>query len=110
MKKGRCSDEITNSGGIMVKGIKAAHGEKMIELRVKFWTNGIASSKDEVFQKNAWDSGMLVLETNHLHGIKNIKNVPFHSMSDLPGKIEKMLIAHGIILRHGRHSGKLYGK
>jgi hypothetical protein len=90
--------------------VRSVHGEKMIEVRIKFWTNNIASEKDHVEQKVAWDLGVLVLEKNTLHGIKPKSPVPFHSLADLPGVLEKSLAAHGVKLKHGGRSSKVYSK
>jgi hypothetical protein len=44
--------------------VEAVHGEKMIEVRVKFWTNGIAEEKDHVLPRHGCDSGMVNIERN----------------------------------------------
>lgn len=93
-----------------MKSKKGTYGEKMIELRVKFWTNDIAPKSGDVLPKHCWDSGMIVFERNHLHEIANKKNQPFHSLPDLIGKIEKMLISHGVTLHHGNRSRKTFSK
>jgi len=33
---------------------RATQGEKMIEVRISFWTNKIAAKKDEIVPKHAW--------------------------------------------------------
>ena len=40
-------------------GIKSNDNEKMIEIRVKFWTDSIAKTKGNIVPKNSWDSGVV---------------------------------------------------
>jgi hypothetical protein len=90
-----------------MKSIKAVHGEKMIEIRIKFWTNNIASSKGDVIPKTCWDCGMIVMEKNSLHGIKPQTPLPFPTFSSISRVIEKVLVQHGIKMKHGSKSSKL---
>ncbi|MEE8575093.1 MAG: hypothetical protein V3T30_06740, partial [Thermodesulfobacteriota bacterium] len=77
---------------------KAKHGEKMIELKVRFWTNDIAPGKDSVLPKNAWACGVVRMQSNESHEIVAENPLPFNSLMDLPAAIEKVLIKHGIVL------------
>ena len=76
-------------------------GNRMITVKVRFWTNDI-SSKGEVTPKHGWASGMVNLETNPLHDIKSSPTLPFHSLLDIGAVIEKVLLRDGIKLRASR--------
>ena len=70
----------------------------MIEVKVRFWTNDIASAANEIVPKHAWASGMVRMESNESHGISPGNPAPFHSLMDLTAVIEKVLVAHGVTL------------
>lgn len=78
--------------------LDARYGEKMIEVRVRFWTNDIASGEDKVVAKNARCSGVVRMKKNSLHGISGGRAIPFNSLLEIPSAIEKTLIEHGIKL------------
>lgn len=80
--------------------VKAKHRERMIEVKVRFWTNDIAEGRGYIRPKHAWASGVVRMERNESHGIIPKKPIIFHSLMDIPAKIEKALIDHGIVL-HG---------
>ncbi len=83
----------------------AKHGEKMIEVRLRFWTDGLAA-KDSVIPKHAWTGGVVRIEANQTHGIKPAKPVPFNSLMDVGAVVEKVLVAHGVILHPSRRMQK----
>ena len=85
---------------------EAAHGQKMIEVKVRFWTNDIANDKGKIIPKHAWSSGVVRMEGNKSHGIIPDKPLPFHSLMDLSAVIEKVLINHGIVLHPSRRMRK----
>lgn len=80
------------------EGSKAATGQRMIELKVRFWTNNLADAKGLIRPKHAWSSGVVRIEPNSSHGIAAGKPVPFNSLMHLPAVMEKVLIQHGIVL------------
>ena len=84
---------------------KAASGEKMIEVKLRFWTNNIAKG-GKIQPKHAWDSGVVRMEGNPSHGIKPGNPKPFHSLSNAASIVEDVLIAHGIKLHSWRKSKK----
>lgn len=86
--------------------LDAEHGEKMIEVKLRFWTNNIAEKKGQVVPKNAWAAGVVRIERNESHGIKPGKPLPFHSMLDIGAVIEKVLIEHGVVLHPSRKMKK----
>ena len=79
---------------------KANHGERMIEVRVRFWTNDIVEGqvRGEVLPKHAWSSGVVAMDRNETHGISPEAPKPFHTLMDMPSVIEKVLIQHGVVL------------
>ncbi len=86
--------------------IEAIHGEKMIEVKIRFWTNNIASEKGKVIPKHAWSDGVVRIEGNKSHGIIPGAPRPFHSLLDVGAVIEKVLIEHGIVLHPSRKMRK----
>ncbi len=89
---------------------EAKHGEKMIEVKVRFWTDGIASDPGKVVPKNAWTSGVVRIDSNKSHGITPQSPVPFNSLLDVGAAIEKVLINHGITLHPSRKMRKYVPK
>lgn len=56
----------------MADGEKAAdrearHGEKMIEVKIRFWTDGLASESGKILPKHAWAAGVVRMESNRSH-------------------------------------------
>lgn len=85
--------------------ISAPHGEKMIQLDIRLFTDDIAGP-GKIVPKHAWDTGMVTVQTNLSHGLKKGNPIPFNSLLDLPGSIEQVLIRQGIILHSGSRSRK----
>ena len=79
---------------------EAKYGERMIEVRVRFWTNGIAQGEGEIVPKHAWSSGTVRIQRNESHGIVPKNPRPFDSCVELPLVIAKVLMEHGVILHH----------
>lgn len=76
----------------------ASFGERMIELKVRFWTNGIAEGKGRVRPKHAWTRGIVTIERNGPHDIVPERGCPFNSLLELPAAVERVLIDHGVQL------------
>ncbi len=89
---------------------RAIHGEKMIEVKIRFWTNNISRREGAIIPKNAWASGVVRMERNDSHGIKPKSPLPFHSLLDVGAAIEKVLVKHGIVLHAGRTMEKYFAK
>jgi len=85
---------------------EAIHGQKMIEVKVRFWTNDIAESEGRVVPKHGWTSGIVRMDKNASHDITPGKPVPFNSLLDVGAAIEKVLMEHGIVLRPSRRMRK----
>ena len=88
---------------------EAKHGERMIEVKIRFWTDTLAP-RGKVIPKNAWTSGVVRIESNKTHGIKPLPPVPFNSLLDVGAAIEKVLMAHGITLHPSRKMRKYVPK
>lgn len=77
---------------------EAKYGEKMIEVKVRFWTNDLTDSANEVIPKHGWTSGVVRIERNKSHGIVPGKPVIFNSLLDLGSAIERVLKKNEIVL------------
>ena len=87
---------------------EAVYGKKMVEIKVRFWTNDIAEGKGKIIPKECWDSGVVRLTSNKSHDITPQKPIVFNSLMNLTAVIEKALISHGIKLHLGNRSQKMY--
>ena len=90
----------------IVAGLKAEPGERMIEVKLRFWTNDLADGEGKIRPKHAWSSGVVRMESNKTHGIKPKNPRPFHSLLDVGAVIERVLIQHGIQLHPNRRMRK----
>jgi len=86
--------------------LAAKHGEKMIEVTVRFWTNDIAPEEGKLIPKHAWTSGMIRVGPNKSHSIGSSRWIPFHSLLDMGSVIEKALIEHRVVLHPSRKMQK----
>lgn len=75
---------------------EAKWGERMIEVKVRFWTNDIADKG--ILPKHGRCRGVVRIKSNKAHGIKAEPAVQFNSMAEISLAIEKCLIANGITL------------
>jgi len=87
---------------------EAAQGEKMIEVKIRFWTNDLAEKDGMIRPKHAWSSGVVRMERNESHDIVPKQPVVFHSLMDISAVVEKVLIAHGIALHTSRKMRKYF--
>jgi len=89
--------------------VEAPIGDRMIEVRVKFWTNDIAGKNGNVWPKHAWDHGVVMLTPNKSHGIVWGDRNPrqFDSLLDLTTVIAGVLREHEVTLHAGRTLRKL---
>jgi hypothetical protein len=81
---------------------EAKHGEKMIEVKIRFWTDEISSETGKIIPKHAWTSGVVRMESNKSHGIIPGKPRPFNSLLDLLSAIEQTLKEQDIALHPSR--------
>jgi hypothetical protein len=89
-----------------IASMGAKQGEKMIEVKIRFWTNDISEEKGKIVPKHAWTSGVVRMERNKSHGIAPKHPKPFHSLLDVSAVIENVLIEHGIMLHPARRMKK----
>ena len=81
----------------------AKHGEKMIGVQVRFFTDGLTKRKGEVRPSHALTKGTVSIEANESHGIKSSKELKFNSLAEICARIEEVLIAGGVVLHpHGK--------
>ena len=91
---------------------EAEHGERMIELKVRFWTNDMTDEepvergKGKIRPKHAWGSGVVRIKPNKAHGISTGKVVPFNSLMEIPSAIERVLINNGVSIHRSRKMKK----
>ena len=86
----------------------AKQGEKMIEIKLRFWTNNLSPEEGKVIPKHAWTSGVVRIEPNKSHGIDPQSPRPFHTLLDVGSVIEKVLIEHGVVLHSSRKMRKYF--
>ena len=84
----------------------AKHGQKMLEVRVRFWTDDIAGKKGEIIPKHARGSGMINIDRNDAHGLTPEKWLAFNSMAEIPAVLEKCLIENGVKIISSRKMKK----
>jgi len=82
-----------------IESREAKYGERMIEVRIRFWTDKIAEGEGQIRPKHAWASGEVKMRRNESHGITPKGPRLFNSLMELPVVIEKVLIQHGVKLR-----------
>lgn len=93
-----------------VASLEATQGEKMIEVRLRFWTNDISPEKGKVIPKHAWAAGVVIMESYKSHGVQPSQPLPFHSLLDVGSVIEKVFIEHGIVLHPSKKMLKYFTK
>ena len=85
---------------------EARWGERMIELRIRFWTDGLAGQNGSIRPKHAWSAGVVRMAVNEAHGISARHPRTFNSLLDLPMAIERVLAEHGVKLHRSRRMQK----
>ncbi|PYP90828.1 MAG: hypothetical protein DMG65_09980 [Candidatus Angelobacter sp. Gp1-AA117] len=83
-----------------IEAREATHGEKMIEIKIRFWTDELCE-RGKVVPKHGLTAGVVRIKPNKTHGIAPGKAVPFNSLLDLGAAIEKVFKQHGIVLHIG---------
>jgi hypothetical protein len=86
--------------------LEARHGDKMIEVKLRFWTNNLADEPGKVIPKHAWEGGVVRIERNDSHGIVPGNPLPFHSLLDVGAVIERVLTEHKVKLHPSARSKK----
>lgn len=88
--------------------IEAKHGDKMIEFRIKFFTNSIAERDGCIKKKHLWPNGMIHITRNDSHGIIGNQR-PFNSMAQILPILEDMMIENELTIIPTRRLYKLLG-
>jgi hypothetical protein len=96
--------------GSDIKDLEAEHGQKMIELKIRFWTNSIANEKGSIRPGHAWSSGIVRMQKNRAHGIAPGDPLPFNSLLDLPSVIEQALVGSAIKLHPSRKMKRYFSE
>ena len=81
----------------------AQHGQKMIEVKVRFWTDDLAE-EGHIIPKHAWTAGVVRMKRNESHGIVPEAPIPFNSLAEVSAVIEQVLIDHEIRLHASRRT------
>ena len=79
-----------------VEAKEAEWGSRMVEVRVRFWTDNIAEGKGMILPKHVWDSGVVRISSNKTHGVVPGNPIPFNGLAEIPAKLEKLLLQQGI--------------
>jgi hypothetical protein len=79
---------------------------KMIQVKIYFWTNGMVPQKGGVLAKHAWDCGHVVLPANPKHHIRAGGRKQFRTLLQLGSAIEELLQKNGVTVHMGRGSRK----
>src|SRR5690242_4339124 len=86
----------------------AEHGQKTVEVTIKFWTNDIAEQSGDIVPKHVRSSGVVNISTNDAHGIRTENPVPFNSIAEIPKVIEDMFIEYGVTVHPSRKMRKYF--
>ncbi|MBN1366540.1 MAG: hypothetical protein JW967_01255 [Dehalococcoidales bacterium] len=87
--------------------VKAKLKERMVEVKVRFWTHGIDGLPEGyIIPKHTWTRGIIRIESNDSYGIKPVKTRHFNSLIEIPNLIEKVLIDHNVKLHRKRNTEK----
>ncbi len=88
--------------------VKAKHGEKMIKVEIRFWTNGLAESPGHIKPKHCWSAGNVSVPKNESHGIRSGNRKSFNTLMELTARIERVMADAGIRIHRGQTRGGLY--
>ena len=89
-------------------GKKPEDDERMIEVKISFWTDDIATEAGNILPGHARSSGLVSLEANGSHGIVPESPKPFHSLMDISSALERVLIENGIVLHPSKKMKKYF--
>jgi hypothetical protein len=93
-----------------IEALEARHGEKMIEIKVRFWTDSIAPEPGQIIPKHALTAGVIRFERNRAHGISSGNPKPFNSLLELGAVMEKLLIENGVTLHPSRKMKRYFAR
>jgi len=87
---------------------EAEHGERMIEVTIRLWTDAIAEVEGQIVPKHAWSYGVARVSPNRSHGIVGRRPTPFNTLDEIPTKIRELLVEQGIKLHLGPAERRLF--
>jgi hypothetical protein len=91
--------------------VVAPHGQKMITLKVRFWTDNISKKPGAQLKKECWDAGVVSIAGNRSHGFQTeTETLPFNSLPQLLSTLEKLFIKHGIQMHLGSTSIRYHSR
>ena len=77
----------------------AKHGEKTIEVSLRFWTDDIAETKGRIRPGHCWSAGTVRVPKNDSHGISGQHpSIPFNSLREITSAIDKAMTEAGITI------------
>jgi hypothetical protein len=88
------------------KAAPARHGEKMLEVKVRFFTNAISGKPGTVIPAHGMTKGFVRMDHNEAHGIRGGRPRPFNSLMEIPAAIEQVLIDNRVQLYAAAKTGK----
>jgi len=91
-------------------GKKPESDERMIEVKISFWTDDIAADAGNIVPKHARSSGLVSMEPNGSHGIVPESPRPFHSLMDISSALEKVLLENGVVLHPSKKMRKYFSE
>ena len=88
--------------------VEAKHGEKMIEVKIRFWTDGLAEVPGHIKLKHCWSAGIVSVPKNESHGIASGNRKPFNSLMELTYAVEQAMADAGLRIHRGQTRKGLY--
>lgn len=89
---------------------KAVHGEKTIEVKLRFWTNNIAETEGDIEPGHCWAFGAVIVPKNSSHGIGGGEPVHFGSLMKMAAAIEQAMIDAGITVHTPAQKKGFFGE
>lgn len=91
----------------MEKEVQATYSDKIIQVKIRFWTDGIAKKEGHIIPKHCYSSGYVLIAASRIHGIPTGIKAPFVSISGLPKAIDKVMAEAQLILHLNRAKSQL---
>lgn len=84
-----------------IESREARHGERTIEINLRFWTDNLAEEEGHILPGNCWSSGVIGVPRNRAHDIGPTQPQPFNSLMEIPSVLEQIFIEAGIEVHIG---------
>jgi hypothetical protein len=83
----------------------------MVEVKIRFLTDDVTDGDGMIIPKHVNARGFLTIEPNEAHGITRTgDSIAFNSLLELPARLEKLLIAEGIVVHPTSKMRKYQGQ